>query len=369
MTRYPRLIPFPPNRVRRNYRGGRGIDDFEGHPDGLDNDQPEDWLASTVPANNPGMPPIPGEGIAEVHLGEEHLVPFKHLIEEAPRHFLGEEHVARHGVQLGFLAKLLDSAMRLHVQAHPTADFARNRLDSPWGKLETYVILGIRQGQDPWLRLGFQHAPTREEWRRIIEEQDIAAMDACFEPVPVHVGEAFVVPGGLPHAIGPGLFVLEVMEPSDLVVRCEFEREGIVVPPEARFMGRDLDFCLDIFDYTEYSVHEIRQRMKIQPELLSETDVMREERLIGSEQTGSFEIRRLHLREPVTLESDGRFQLVLVVGGNGHVEAQGEHLPLRRAIRYFQAAANPHVRYVPNTPLDLILILPPDAPPENIGEA
>ena len=32
--------------------------------------------------------------------------------------------------------------------------------------------------------------------------------------------------------------MLEIMEPSDLVVRCEFEREGIVVPEDGRFMGQ-----------------------------------------------------------------------------------------------------------------------------------
>ena len=44
-----------------------------------------------------------------------------------------------------------------------------------------------------------------------------------------------------------------------MVVRCEFEREGIVVPEDGRFMGRGLDFCLDIFDYTEYSKEEIME--------------------------------------------------------------------------------------------------------------
>ena len=59
--------------------------------------------------------------------------------------------------------------------------------------------------------------------------------------------------------------MLEIMEPSDLVVRCEFEREGIVVPEDGRFMGRGLDFCLDIFDYTEYPKEEIMEKCRIEP--------------------------------------------------------------------------------------------------------
>ena len=65
-----------------------------------------------------------------------------------------------------------------------------------------------------------------------MEKQDKARMDGCFEKIPVQVGEVWYIPGGMPHAIGEGITMLEIMEPSDLVVRCEFEREGIVVPGE-----------------------------------------------------------------------------------------------------------------------------------------
>ena len=67
------------------------------------------------------------------------------------------------GHSLGFLVKFLDSAMRLPIQAHPTAAFAQKNLGSPWGKLEAYVILAVRPGIDPYIRLGFQRAPSPEE--------------------------------------------------------------------------------------------------------------------------------------------------------------------------------------------------------------
>jgi len=34
------------------------------------------------------------------------------------------------------------------------------------------------------------------------------------------------IPGGILHAIGEGIFMVEIMEPSDLAVRFEFERAG-----------------------------------------------------------------------------------------------------------------------------------------------
>ncbi len=40
------------------------------------------------------------------------------------------------------LVKLLDSAVRLQLQAHPTAEFAKAHLNSNSGKAEAYHILG-----------------------------------------------------------------------------------------------------------------------------------------------------------------------------------------------------------------------------------
>jgi mannose-6-phosphate isomerase len=60
------VIPLWPNRVRRNYRGGYLLDTFEGRSDPRDGDCPEDWLASTARAVNPGMAPVADEGLAEV---------------------------------------------------------------------------------------------------------------------------------------------------------------------------------------------------------------------------------------------------------------------------------------------------------------
>lgn len=45
-------------------------------------------------------------------------------------------------------------------------------------------------------------------------------------------------------------------------------REGIVVPEEGRFMGKGLNFCLDIFDYQEYSKEEIVKKCRITPAIL-----------------------------------------------------------------------------------------------------
>ena len=68
------LIHFTANRVRRNYAGGSGLDRFNGELNCVDSDRPEDWIASTVRANNPGLAPIANEGLARVSVdGVEQL--------------------------------------------------------------------------------------------------------------------------------------------------------------------------------------------------------------------------------------------------------------------------------------------------------
>ena len=153
------LLELPANRVRRNYSGGALLDGLEGLPDPEDGDRPEDWIASTVQARNPGLEEIPNEGLATVRdeSGTVHFL--RDLFAADPAHYLGQQHFDHLGPELGFLTKYLDSGMRLHVQAHPTAEFAQRHLSSRWGKLETYVVLGVREAGRGYLRLGFQRAP------------------------------------------------------------------------------------------------------------------------------------------------------------------------------------------------------------------
>lgn len=331
------IIKLPPNRVRRNYTGGAGIDRLHGNALCEDTNQPEEWVGSVVSANNPGMEYISEEGQAFVFTGNGRVL-FKELLLSEKEFYLGRESLREPGVNMSFLFKILDSSMRLHVQAHPTADFARKYLASPYGKLECYYILSVREGIKPYIRLGFQHAPSKAEWKRIIEEQDIGAMDRCFEKIPIEVGQVWYIPGGMPHAIGEGITMLEIMEPSDLVVRCEFEREGVVVPPEARFMGRGLDFCLDIFDYTQYSADEIREKSMVKPKLLEVTEQYTAEQLVGTGLTSCFEVNRLRINGEMTYHKKPIPQLGVTCNGILRFKADGQELTLKRGDSFFLAA-------------------------------
>jgi len=336
-----------PTRVRRNYTGGALLERWTGAGPGRDGDRPEDWIASTTVARNPGLPPREGEGLTRVQTPSGTESDLRTEIARDPEYFLGAAHVRAQGAEIGFLAKILDSSIRLHIQAHPTAAFAREHLASRYGKLETYVILGARDGCEPYALLGFKNAPDRAEWRRIIAEQDLPAMHARLNRVALRPGEVWLVPGGLPHAIGEGVLMLEVMEPSDWVVRCEFEREGIVVPPAGRYMGRDLDFCLSIFDYQSYDDAAIRRKCRLEPRVLAESEALTEEQLVGPEQTDCFRVHRLRVRAPAPVPGAGRFRLLLVTAGEGTLRGPDTRRPLRPGTRLLLPAGSHDCRLEP----------------------
>ncbi len=358
----PRLVAVLPTRVRRSYRGGMLLDRLEGSAAAADSDRPESWIASTIEAANPGLPPQVAEGLTRLKLADGTEATLAALIARAPAFYLGARQVGAVGAQLGFLAKLLDSATRLHVQVHPTSAFAREHLGAPFGKLEVYYVLAVRDSVAGHIRLGFQRSPERDRWKRIIKEQNIAAMDACFDRIPVQPGETWMVPGGLPHAIGGGVLLVEVMEPSDLVVRCEFEREGVIVPPEGRFMGRGLDFCLDVFDYGEYSAAEVRRRSCLTPTRLLHEPGWTVDRLVGCDRTSCFEICRIRADREGGWANDGRCALAIVTRGSGVVAVGDEQVALNFGDSCFIAAAGEGLSFSPGAPGGELLLCQPAAP-------
>jgi mannose-6-phosphate isomerase len=352
-----KLVLLPPNRVWRTYTGGRTLDALAGLTPADDTHFPEDWIASTTRAVNAGREAI-REGVSPVMLGGAPH-DFATLLASDPAYFLGAAHAAKFGAQPQLLVKLLDPAIRLHFQAHPTAAFAQRFLNSPSGKTEAYHILGARPGTTPYIYLGFQRPPTRDALRRMIETQDIAALAACFDKIPVNPGDTFLVPGGVPHALGEGLLLVEIQEPSDLVVRVEFERGGYVLPEAARFMNRGLEFCLDIFDYSAWPADRLaveaacppRRRRALGPDSYQDN-------LIGAERTPCFRVRQSHFRGAASKSEDSAY-IGIVTAGACTVEAGGETFHLKPYDKFFCPAGLGAVRFQPAPTATLLECYPP----------
>jgi mannose-6-phosphate isomerase len=350
----PGIILLPPNRVWRSYPGGKTLDELEGKPEPEDSHFAEDWIASTTFAVNKGRENYKGEGYSNVEInGKFYLL--KGLMEDYPLEMLGEKHYKKYGANTQFLLKFLDAAIRLHIQAHPTVPFAQKHLDSNSGKTEAYVILGIREEvNDPYIYLGFQHPLSKENFKQAVLSQDIDRILSCFEKIHIRSGDVFIVPGGLPHAIGEGIFMIEIMEPTDFVARLEFERGGYLLPEEARFMGRGIDFAIEMIEFKQLPVEQVRQQYFCEPAWVLKESNYEEVILIGKEQTSCFSVNRLKITGNYTRKSDN-FHVGIVTRGDGIIQAGAESVPVNKGDKFLIPCKTKEVTYTSSNELKIIL--------------
>jgi mannose-6-phosphate isomerase len=323
-----KILRLPPNRVWRTYSGGLMLDRMEGRANPADGTFPEDWIGSTTRAINPNCEHIT-EGLARVVFSGGEAV-LADLVAVDTEYFLGATHVKRFGTNPMVLVKYLDSAVRLPFQVHPTVEFSRRHLNAESGKTEAYYILSTRpEVTEPYIYLGFQHPPTRDELRRQIVEQDIAAMEKGFEKILVKPGDVYVVQGGLPHAIGGGVLMVEVMEPTDFVARVEFNVAGRVIPEPARFMGRDVEFALDLFSFEPLPISAVQSRWRCHPQTMEESTALHREALVDTRLTDRFNVLRTTLVGRSEWCSKG-FTILLVVEGSCTVATAHERIQLKQ---------------------------------------
>ena len=357
--RIPGLIVLPPNRIWRTYLGGRTLDVLKKKEYLEDSPYPEDWIASTTRANNRGRENLKGEGLSRIEVDNRDIL-LKDLFAEFPEESLGAEHFSKYGANTQFLLKFLDSSIRLHIQCHPTAEFAKKNLNSPSGKTEAYIILRTREEvENPYVYLGFQNPPEREEFKQAILRQDMGSILSCFEKIPVKPGEVFIVPGGLPHAIGEGIFMVEIMEPTDFAVRIEFERGGYLLPEEARFMGRGVDFALSMFNFDKMSIDEVRKKNFLHPKLIHQyNDASIEYSLIDEEATRCFRVKRLDVVGALEKEEES-FYVGIVTKGNGTVSSAGLTREIKTGDKFFVPFRTDRVRFESQEGMDIVVALPP----------
>lgn len=352
------IIKLQPNRVWRTYVGGKMLDQLTSIPNPADTHFPENWIASVTRAVNPGRDELTTEGLSSVIFeGEE--ITLKKLIEKFPEELLGIDHYQKYGTDTAFLLKFLDSAIRLHLQCHPTISFAKQFLNSSHGKTEGYYILGIRdQVKEPYIYLGFQHPPKLADLKSAIEHQDISLLESYFEKIPVKKGDAFYVPGGLPHAIGAGILMIEIMEPTDFVARIEFEKAGYTLPEKARFMDKGIDFALAMFNLKPITVNTIKADYFIEPKLVFENKDIREYAIFDVSVTHCFRLNKLMVSNEYLL-SKSCFFIVIVIGGQGQISCGDEIFDVVFGDQFLIPASTTSIFLNSPEAMELILAMPP----------
>ncbi|MGF1661822.1 MAG: mannose-6-phosphate isomerase, partial [Kineosporiaceae bacterium] len=218
-----RPVLMPPNRLVHFYRGGAGITRLRRVPAPAER-SPEEWLASVTTRHG------------EVRTGLSAL-PDGTLLRDAvaadPAAWVGPHPLPGGPGDTGVLVKLLDAGQRLPVHLHPTREFARHHLGSCYGKTEAWYVLGT-SGERPQVHLGWRAEVSAADLARAVAEQDAAWMLDRMHALDVRPGDAVHVPAGAVHAVGAGILLVEVQEPTDLSLLVE--HAGFAAPEDA-FLG------------------------------------------------------------------------------------------------------------------------------------
>jgi mannose-6-phosphate isomerase len=218
---------LPPNVLHHFYAGGERIARLRGLT--LESDHmPEEWLGAV----NTTFDGTRGPG----RLEDGTLV--RDAIAADTAAWLGDRS------DPGLLVKLLDAGQRLPVHFHPGRDFAREALDSPYGKTEAWLIVEAEPDAAVWV--GWTRDVELDEVRGWMRDQDAAAMLATMHRLPVQAGDAIYVPAGTAHAIGAGILMVELQEPTDFSVLLEWE--GFDLSEDEGHLNLGWDRALEALD-------------------------------------------------------------------------------------------------------------------------
>ncbi len=357
LTRSPMLLA--PNRVWRMYKGGAMIDRLKGVANPKDSEFPEEWVGSTVQASNPGVHYRQGEGLAMVSGDIPKPVSIKHVIERYPEEILGAQHVTTHGTSSALLVKLLDAAERLIIHAHPTKAFAKDHLNSCFGKTEAWFVLETRpEVEEPYVLIAFKEDVGRQRYREMLNKQDVNEMMRVMHRVPVKAGSVVYVKAGLPHAIGEGMFIVELQEPTDYSIILERSCSNYNFSVEESFLGLPQDLTLSTLDHRVYSPEEVQNELVIKPHVVRREGESTESRLLGYETTECFAGNRLEVVGELSDSTNGRYCVLIVLDGDGLLIHSHGELALKRGTEIFVPASVGQYAFRASKQLSIFKCLP-----------
>ncbi|GAA2642329.1 class I mannose-6-phosphate isomerase [Paractinoplanes durhamensis] len=283
---------LPANQPETFYRGAGRIAEFRNVPALAD--RPEDWVGSVT--SRFALAPAGLSTLADGRVLAE-------AIAADPGWWLGPDRA-----DTGVLVKLLDAGQRLPLHVHPDRRFATAHLATPYGKTEAWVIVSARPGA--YVHLGFARDVSSAELGGWVEGQKNDEMLAATNRIPVAAGDAILCPAGLPHAIGDGILLVEIQEPTDFSVLLEYEGFGLADGHLG--LGYDLALqCVDRGAWTPARLDGLRGSAS---------------QLLPAAADEFFAANRLHGGDQLPHE----FSILVVVGGEGRLSGANDDLAVRR---------------------------------------
>lgn len=140
------------------------------------------------------------------------------------------------------LTKIITANDWLSVQVHPDDAYAQRVEHQSNGKTESWYIFDAKP--DAQLVLGWTRDMSRVEYEKRVAD---GTLGDVLRRVPVKTGDAFYLPAGYLHAIGPGIVLFETQQASDLTYRIfDWNRVGFDGKPRPLHVQK----AADVLDYS-----------------------------------------------------------------------------------------------------------------------
>jgi len=195
------------------------------------------------------------------------------------------------------LIKILDSQDVLSVQVHPDEELCK-RSGKGDPKTECWYIIDKKPGAV--IYKGLKPGTTKEQFKQAIEDGTTADL---LEKIDVQVGECHLLPSGTAHAIGEGLLIAEIQQPSDTTYRV-FDWNRL----DAEGKGRQLHIE-DALESIHFDSSGDDLSVKTVGRLV-DTDAFKVDK--GHQATGCD-----------VLLSDGKMKTMVFISGKGTIEGEG----------------------------------------------
>jgi mannose-6-phosphate isomerase len=238
----------------------------------------------------------------------------KDAVAAEPDKWLGPGHLAKYGADTKLLVKLLDAGQRLPVHAHPHVDWSRKHLGRNHGKAEAWYVL---TPGSVWL--GLKQSVSKKELLDLVEAGRGAELLQRMHKLDVVPHQTVYVPPGTLHAIGEGILVVEVQEPEDLSILCEWKGFAIDGKRDGH-LGLGFPTALSAVDC------EARTRAQVEAWVTS-AQVTRS--ICVPDSSGYFRLERVHVNGPTGTERG--FAILVVLNGRVSLQTcQSEPLNLTK---------------------------------------
>lgn len=135
------------------------------------------------------------------------------VVAELKDRLVGKENYQRFGDEFPLLIKFIDARQDLSIQVHPNDEIAHKQ-GKPRGKTEMWYLMESEPGAK--LYCGLKKQITPDQYKEMVDNDTICDALAQYE---VKEGDCFFLPAGRIHAIGPGCFLAEIQQTSDVTYR------------------------------------------------------------------------------------------------------------------------------------------------------